>query len=259
MANISFRSSSTATSASVNTLSVTAPSGTGIGDVVVILATRNASANADSIIDNNAGHVFTKDYHQWESTNGLSLVVFSKRIVSGDPGSYSFTFSGDTVATRFSLVALTFQNPDPSSIWDIAPSVSTWDTAAPDNNLPGCHVQSVTSSRTGCVHIICCTRENGTGAYDSTPSGYTLQVAGATLNANNTVWYKVLGAAGATGQKTVTASGGGAGQALSQSVVLMNSLAPASFTIAATSGALALSGIDTTLRVSAITYLRYRK
>src|SRR6185369_12621820 len=105
MANISFLASSTATNANIATLSVTAPSGTTIGDLVIVFATRNAANIGDTVVDNNPGHAFTKDRSDREPDHGLDLSIFSKRIVSGDPGSYSFTFSGDLGTTRFSLAA----------------------------------------------------------------------------------------------------------------------------------------------------------
>jgi len=257
MANISFLASSQATSGNASTLSVTAPAGTTIGDLVIVIAARNAFATTDSIIDNNAGHVFTKDRHDWEAGNGLSLVIFSKRIVSGDPGSYSFKFSGDTGTTRFSLGALTFRDPDGTTIYDVIPSGTTEVHKSPDSATV--NIASVTSTRSGCVHVMCATREGGTGQFDSTPTGYTKELTLSGGSALNTIWYKVLGAAGATGAQTVTASGGGSGSTQTQSFIILNGAAPASFTLTANSGAYTESGVDATLRIGAFTYLRYSK
>lgn len=256
MANISFLASATATSNAAATLAVTAPSGTTIGDLVVVLATRNAPGGiTDTVSDNNAGHAFTKDRTDWESSNGLTLVIFSRRIVSGDPGSYSFTFAGDLGPTRFTIYALTFRNPDATSIYDVTPSAATESHKNPD--AATVNTVSVASTRAGCIHVICATREGGTGYFDSTPTGYTKEAAGG--NALNTVWYKVLGAAGATAAQTVTASGGGSGATQTQSFIIMNSPAPANFPITATVGSLLLAGVDVVFRLGSFTYLRYKK
>lgn len=217
MADIAYRSQNIATSAASSSLSVTAPAGTTAGDLVIVLASMNAPDASFTTTDNNGSTPFTKDRNDFETFNGLTLSIFSRRIQAGDPTSYAFT---NNAGSRFSLIALTFQNPDPTTIYDVVPSGSTVIDKGADAATVNC--TSVTSTRNGCIHLMCATREGGSGVFDNTPTGYTWLVSGGSLHAQNSLWLKVLSTAGASGTQTVTASGGGSGSALTQSFILLN-------------------------------------
>lgn len=221
MANISIRATSLNTSPSAATLSVTAPSGTTTGDVVVVMATRNSPGSGDSIVDNNGGTPFTSDRADHEAGNGNELVIFSRRIQGGDPGSYSFTFSGDLGATRFSLAAITFADPDGSTIYDVAPSGSTVNIEGVDGgDITTVDINTATANS---IHIIIGAREGGN--YDDTiPTGYTRQFFGASFDQPMSIFSKIIGTPGATGSQTLTGAGDGAG--ISHSFALKNGTVP---------------------------------
>jgi len=215
---VALRAANTATANTVTVLSVTAPTGTVAGDLVVILGTRNAPNAISDLVDDNGATPFTKDRSDLEVSNGLTLTIFSRRIRAGDPSSYSFKFNpaGDLGNTRLSLIALTFSNPDPSAIYHVAPSAATVKSGMEAPSASGIvDILSVTSTIDHCIHVMCATREGFAGSYDSTPAGYTLVVDGVTLNSVNSCWIKTITPAGATGVQSVSASGGGSSAARS--------------------------------------------
>lgn len=245
---IGLRSTSTNTSNSADTLSVSAPSGTTTGDVVLVIATRNSAASDDLVVDNNGSTPFTRDATYFAADNGFSMNLFTRRIVGGDPSSYSFNFTNPG-ATRFTLIAIAWSGPHATDIYDATPSFS-YGTA-----ITSIDSNSVTASIANGYHLIVTMAEGGDQAWDeTTPSSYTKLHDGDAFNAATTVWYRVVGS-GSTGTKTLTASS--SSEVICASMIFKNTISD--FPIAANSGSYIITGTQAILRPGSRTILKYRK
>lgn len=187
----------------VNTLSVTAPTGTTTGDIVVVLASRNAANSGDTIVDNNGGTPFTLARSDHDNTTGAHMSIHYRRIQGGDPSSYSFTFAGDTGATRMTLIAVCIQDPDPSTVFDVTPGAGTLSSSGADSGT--INAADITTTVANSVHIIASIRESGN--YSNTPSTYTQTNNSGYSQVGFRGWYKVIAVAGATGAQTLTGTG----------------------------------------------------
>lgn len=171
----SVRSSNRNQSASASSISVTAPTGTTAGDVVIVIVTGNASVGQGVVSDNNGSTPFTKDFTVDNSSPyNQSTTVFSRRIIAGDPASYSFSYS---VTDRMTIVAVTFQNPNPNKIYDVAPA--TGNTNRVSGPSTGDSL-SITTQMSRSIHCIVATPDSNSTAITGTPSGYTIEQNGGT-------------------------------------------------------------------------------
>lgn len=181
-------------------LSVSAPSGTTTGDLVIVLVYCN-SLNA--ISDNNGSTPFTEDLTDFQETNNGSVSsIFSRRTQSGDPTTYNFTVPNE----RGTAIAICFSDPDPTTIYDVAPT-STNSSAFSFTGSPTS--DSITTATNGAFHIVACGMD-GAGAADITavPTDYTqLQNHDGSTGMSFATAYRVIAAAGATGSKSWTVSG----------------------------------------------------
>jgi hypothetical protein len=106
-----------ASATSGTAIAVPAPAGASSSDVVVIIANLNNSAV--TLTDNNGATPFTIDLTHNLAGGTEVFVVMSRRLQAGDPTTYNFTVSD---SDRWVLEAVAFQNPDPSTIYDVAPA-----------------------------------------------------------------------------------------------------------------------------------------
>jgi hypothetical protein len=187
------RATSSATGASGTALSVSAPTGTTTGDVVIVIAHVN---NEEFVEDNNGATPFTEDLAEYQNDFTLhGLSIFSRRIQSGDPSTYNFTIGS---SQRWTLVAIALQNPHATDIYDVAPSSGACATAdVSDGN--GNVVPSITTLTSGALHFSVAGFD-GTVGMSSSPSGYTVlhQSGDETIG----VGYKLMTSAISTGTTT---------------------------------------------------------
>lgn len=178
---------------------VGAPAGTAAGDAVVISVHCN---NNTTIVDNNAATPFTTDLSAYSPNpvNGQTVAIFSRRIQAGDPGTYNFTIG---TSGRWSIVAVTFQTPDPSNLYDVAPSTSNA-ANADDSTAATINAPSITTSTNNSIQVACGYLDDGTGGIGSFPVGYTTQAS--PINQPQTISTKTITPAGATGAQTYTGS-----------------------------------------------------
>ena len=189
------RSSSSNSASTGTAISVTAPTGTTTGDLVIVTITHN---NEAALSDNNGATPFTEDLEYTPSVGGFGrLAVYSRRIQAGDPTTYNFTSSG--AGSRWSIVAVTFQNPNPTTIYDVAPVGN--DSAG----VPGTTgtASSITTTTANAIHVIMCAQDGANNATTGTPATYTVE-KNVTTNQCQTVVDKAIAVVGATGTQTWT-------------------------------------------------------
>ena len=194
----SVRSSSSSSSPTGSAISVPAPQGTAAGDVVIVVVHGNGQT---TIADNNGSTPFAKDLNDYQpnASSGMTVSIFSRRIQSGDPSSYNFTLgTGD----RWSAVAITFQNPDSSAIYDIAPSVSYASYTDCQPCASTVTIPCITTITDGAIHVAVGLVDGSSSSVASGPAGYTLQQA--TTPQAIGLYTKNISPAGATGIGTFT-------------------------------------------------------
>lgn len=186
---MSVRSSSIGTASSGTAISVAAPAGTTVGDIVILVMNQNGTLTA---ADNNGSTPFTKDagYFNFGGGGGGNIAVWSRRIQAGDPSTYNFTASG---SDRWTIVAVCFQNPDPTTIYNVSPFANITDTGTAGGNT----VPSVTTTVNNSIHCSVSGNDGASNAFTSTPSGYVAQQAGGTQGI--AFCTKTIVSAGATG------------------------------------------------------------
>ena len=175
--------------------SVTAPAGTVAGDVVIVTVVCNGNI---TIVDNNGATPFTEDLNDYqETTTGMTLAVFSRRIQAGDPSTYNFT-AGATA--RWSAIAVTFKNPHPTIIYDVTPSVGNSSQAT--TGTTGATL-AITTQNDKAIHVSVCGPDGNGNLITAKPSGYTEQ---ATTTAQNvlSVHTKIITPAADTGTTSYT-------------------------------------------------------
>jgi hypothetical protein len=210
----SVRSSSIGTATTGTAESVAAPAGTTTGDLVIVIGHLNIGGGG-TIADNNGATPFTRDL---ANLNGGSQVVcvFSRRIQAGDPTTYHFTGNN---SDRWTLVAVCYQNPDPSTIYDVAPSVgnSTVDTGT----NPGSSAPSITTSFGNSI-VVAAGMPDGSLTGITGPAGFTSEQNGG----NQAIGYfdKLQAAPGASGAAAFT--WGASNPSVCVSFAIKNSVLP---------------------------------
>jgi len=195
----SVRASSSNSASTGTAISVSAPTGTVEGDVVIVSVHANMQT---TIADNNGATAFTEDLADYKpnTASGHTVSIFSRRIQSGDPSTYNFT-SADT--GRWSIVAVTLQSPHSSVIYDVAPS--TGNAANRDDSTAGTlNAPTITTVNQNSIHVVCGYSDDGAGGAMTPPSGYTSR--GVPVDEPQTVSTKVILSPSATGAQTVTAT-----------------------------------------------------
>ena len=199
--------SSSANGASAGTaITVSAPSGTTAGDVVIVLVHVNGQT---TLVDNNGSTPFTEDIDDSKPNplQGHTVSIFSRRIQSGDPTTYAFT-SG--VSGRWAATAITISEPNASTIYDVAPNTSGGRTNEDDTSSTTMGTPSITTLTDGAINIIAVFWDANTITGTHTPpSGWT-SLANYTGSVTEPITssYKVITPAGSTGAQTDTNSNG---------------------------------------------------
>jgi len=209
------RASSSNSSSTGTAISVSAPAGTTAGDLVVISVQGNGQT---TIVDNNGSTPFTADLSDYKpnTVDGHTVSIFSRRIVGGDPSTYNFTLGA---SNRWSIVAIAFSDPDPTTIYDVAPSsanaIGKYDGGVPSYGTTA-DAPSITTTTDLAIHVVGGYADDGAGGAMSGPAGYTSR--GTPVNEPQILATKSITPAGATGAQTVTATAGTAMIALSFAV-----------------------------------------
>lgn len=193
------RASSSNSAATGTAISVSAPTGTTAGDVVVISVHGNGQT---TIVDNNGSTPFTEDLNDFKpnTSSGHTVSIFSRRIQSGDPSTYNFTLGA---TNRWSIVAVTFQNPHATDIYDVAPSSGNANNRD-DSTTNTINAPSINTNTDNAILIACGYSDDGSGGAMSGAGDMTgLEVP---VNEPQAVGYKVITTAGATGTKQFTAT-----------------------------------------------------
>ncbi len=190
-----FRAGSNNSATSGTAISVSAPTGTVAGDMVVIVT--NVNGTSTSTTDNNGSTPFTKDssiseYSSATYSQSSSITVWTRLIQSGDPTTFNFT-SG--ASGRWGIIALTFSDPNTSSFWDVAPNTSNRNEG--DNNSSAIDAPSITTTVDDAIHLAIGLQDSSSTSLTASPSGYS---AGASaVNQPVAGYYKTISTAGATG------------------------------------------------------------
>lgn len=191
------RASSSNSASSGTAVSVTAPTGTTTGDVVVISLHGN---NQTTFVDNNPGTAFTatsvSDYKP-NTGGGHTVSIYTRTIAPGDPTTYNFTMG---TTGRWSIIADTWRDVN-ATFFDVAPSTSnalgTDNSSASTINAP-----TITTLSANAIHVVHGYFDDGSAGNPSGPATYTS--AGVDNDQPQGAFYKVIVAAGATGAQTVT-------------------------------------------------------
>lgn len=184
--------------ASGTALSVSAPSGTVVGDLVIVTCHINANS---TIVDNNGTTPFTEDLNDYHpnATAGQTLSVFSRRILAGDPTTFNFTAGA---SGRWSAIAETWANPHPTVIYDVAPTGGNNRDDTTTNTGTAIGITTQTANAIHCA--IMCPDGNGNGV-TGIPSGYTSVAQRDTTQAQR-IASKVIASPGSTGNQSFTYS-----------------------------------------------------
>lgn len=190
------RSSAKNNSTTGTAISVSAPAGTTAGDLSIVVIHSNQIL---SVTDNNGATPWTGDLEFKPNTiSGHTISVFSRRIVSGDPTTYNFT---QTLTGRWSVIAVTFQNPNPITVYDVAPAAgNSANTDTPGANTIAC--PSITTLTGGAIHCVVGATDDAVGGVSGTPSGYTAEQT--TADQPMQFADKVIATPSATGAQTFT-------------------------------------------------------
>ncbi len=194
-ASLAVRASSSNSAASGTALSVSAPSGTATGDLVIVICHINGQT---TIVDNNGGTSFTEDLNDFQpnTTSGMTCSIFSRRILAGDPSTYNFTGG---VSARWAVVAVAFSNPDPSVIYDVSTGTANTDNPPSDTVAT---IPSVTTVTDKSIHLAVGLADGAGTPLTSDPAGYTALQS--TSNQGIRAAWKQITPAGSTGVQTMS-------------------------------------------------------
>lgn len=211
------RASSSNSASTGTAVSVSAPTGTIAGDVVVITLHGNGQT---TFVDNNGATPFTassvSDYKP-NTSGGHTVSIYTRTIEAGDPSTYNFTMG---TSGRWSIIADTYKSPNTTSFFDVAPNTSN---AANADNSDAATIDapSITTLTANAIHVVHGYFDDGSAGNPSGPAGYT--AAGADNDEPQGAFYKVIAAAGATGAQTVTGTSVAPRIALSYAIRDINS------------------------------------
>lgn len=159
-----FRAASTAQATTGTAVSLSAPTGTTVGDLVLVVVNAN---NVTTVVDNNGSTPFTEDLNDFpQPTTGQTVSIFSRRIQSGDPSTYNFTIG---TSGRWRVNALAIAAPNPNVIYEFPPVgvAGTSGTATICDTPP-----SVTKRPFSLIYQVFCP-DAASQVFSNPPSGYT--------------------------------------------------------------------------------------
>jgi hypothetical protein len=205
------RSSSRNQAASGTATTVPVPTGCAAGDALIVIGHIN---NNPTWVDNNGANPLTKD-NTYQPAGNAALHVWSHRVTSGDLTAWStnLDFTAGS-STRWTLVAICIQDPDPSVIYDATTVEGLFNSTGSTTAT----ADAITATSAGAIHLPCFGADGSGTTITTTPltgAGYTVAQNGG--NQALCVGHKTV-AAGSTGQTTVTLPGGTQWLALSIAV-----------------------------------------
>lgn len=217
MADIAVRASSSNSANSGSAISVSAPTGVQIGDVVIVVVHGNTDT---TIVDNNGSTPFTEDLNDYHpnSSSGHTVSIFSRRIQSGDPSTYNFTLGS---SGRWAAIAVAMSDVNTSSIYDV--SIFTENVDASDSG--SLDIDSITTLTDKALHFVGLAWDTGATGTITLPSGYT-DVSSIATNQPVALCYKQITPAGATGNKEISNTEFGA--RIGFAFAIKNAVAPGS-------------------------------
>lgn len=199
---VSVVASSNNGAASGTALSVSAPTGTTTGDLVVCCVHVNSQTN--TIADNNGSTPFTENVNDYKPNDagGHTFSIFSRVIQASDPTTYNFTAGS---SQRWSVVAATFRGFDTGTNFEITPSTTYFNN---ENNFDDSTVDAptVTTSVSGSIHVAGANMDTGATITITLPTDYT-DLSSRSTNQTTALCYRVITPAGTTGAKSFTLSG----------------------------------------------------
>lgn len=190
------RATSSNSAGSGTAVSVSAPTGTTAGDLVVIFIHGN---NQTTFVDNNGSTPFQKDLADYKPnpSYGQTVSVFTRRIKAGDPTTFNFTMG---TTGRWAIIAYTIQEPNNMTIYDVAPT-----TYAEESDNTVISAPSINTLTDGALHIAMGCLDDGSVTVIDYPAGY-----GNTVAENDQPMgtaSKIITTAGATGSQEFEFSG----------------------------------------------------
>lgn len=165
----SYVDSTTNEAASGTALTVTKPTGTTAGDIVIVFISINGGAGdgMTSLTDNNGSTPFTDagaGLRHYNSDSG-TYQIFYRVAGASEPASYAFT---SNLNTRWSIYASTYRGGDTSTPFDVAPTttsenIGTVTTVATD---------AITTLTDNAMIIAVAADDSGSVTFSATPSGF---------------------------------------------------------------------------------------
>lgn len=154
-----------------------------------------------------AAATFTEDINDYKpnTASGHTVSIFSRRIIEGDPLTYNFTGGA---SGRWSIIAVTFQNPHATDIYDVTPSTTNADNLDSPPGSSGATAPDITTTTDNAIHCALAFIDASIDDFTGWPSGYTVQQS-VDNNQGQTFTTKVITPAGATGEQTFTHNGSG--------------------------------------------------
>lgn len=197
------RASSQNSATSGTAITVSRPTGTVEGDVVLVKVHVNGQT---TIVDNNGATPFTEDINDYKpnTSSGHTASLFRLTIPAGNPATYSFT-SG--ASGRWSAVAETWMNPN-ATFYDVTPVTGNATNLDSPPGSSGATSASINTTTSNAIHKIDAFIDASIDDFTGWPSGYTVTQS-VDNNQGQTGVYKVIAAAGATGTQNFTHNGSG--------------------------------------------------
>lgn len=193
------------------------PTGMTVGDLAIAFVFRNyGTSGSDGIHDDNGSTPFTRDREDVDPTSGTYMSIWTRRIQVGDPNVWRWVYNPRGSDSWMSILLVALQNPDPTTIYDVAPGSGTNTITASDSGSAS--GVSITTTVAGSIHFLTSVRENS--GYTGIPAGYTeLNPSGSTFYTRSC--YKVIADPGSTGAQTFT--GASSVSSVIQSFAIKNS------------------------------------
>lgn len=161
------RSSSINASATGTALSVSAPTGTAIGDLVCVIINCNTTGAA-AVSDNNGATPFTNQVDYPYDAAGGNISMWSRVIQSGDPTTYNFTQGSNG---RWTVIAVAIQDPH-ATPFDGTPA-TRGDSQGPATTASTADgVMATAQANTIVFH--CMGNDGPSNTITSTPGGFTV-------------------------------------------------------------------------------------
>jgi hypothetical protein len=168
------------------------------GDVIVAIV--HANGNGNTITDNNGGDSFTQEIQEDGGIFTNRYAIYSRVAGGSEPVSYAWTLNS---SDRWSVQIRVFSGVDNSTIFDIAPSVST---RSADNSATAT-APTMTTTVANTLGIMSILIDSPTITVSSPTNGYDTEVEEA--NQINVSYIRAWASAGATGASSATLSASG--------------------------------------------------